>query len=493
MTPLRGHRPFEIFVIAVLVVIPIVLPLVPDTSSELYVILAFVGLIVWLARDPHSTRRVTHEERIAALGCAAFSASIIISVIEVGATYDAVRELDVLLRPLLAISILLLLVRIRPTSGVLWIPMAVGALAVGFNALYHHFSADSYQRVEGAIGAISYGRASLALGFIAAVGLPYFRRLGRAWAWVPSMAFAMGLAGTILSGSRGVWIAVPALLPLLLWNFWHPAYRRVAVVAVTGIVLAFALSVAVPQTGVQNRIDQAVSQVKLYLDDPAKHGGTSVGQRFEMWRAAWSMFVQDPIFGGGTGDSFNRFLRSGIEAGHYHPNVGVQTQVHNVFLQALASRGLVGLAGLMVFWLALTWVYWKATRRDDDECRSLGIAGLGLILVYAVSGLTDSAMSYGRPLTFFCLESILIVHLIAERSLPNGALGSRGKENSRSTVSLVMNSTTIMAKSSTRSGPRRSRKATFIGILIERLRCKWGAGRAPGTRAPSSWDNVVVG
>ena len=148
----------------------------------------------------------------------------------------------------------------------------------------------------------------------------------------------------------------------------------------------------------------------------------SVGQRLELWRAAWSMFLEQPVFGGGMGRSFNRFLREGVAAGEFHPATAVQTMPHNVVLDVLALRGLVGLIGVIALWGALAQVFLTAARQPEMEARALGTAGLALLLGYAVFGLTDSVVDYGPPLVFFCLYSALLVHLIGQARLARGAL-----------------------------------------------------------------------
>lgn len=171
---------------------------------------------------------------------------------------------------------------------------------------------------------------------------------------------------------------------------------------------------ALPQTGVTDRVEIAVTEFNQYIEDPVEHGDTSVGVRLELWRAAWNMFLEQPVFGGGIGYSFNAFLREGVALGNYHPTVMRQTMPHNVFLDTLALQALVGLAGLLVIWGSLSVVFVKAVREQETELRMLGAAGLTLLLSYFFFGLTDSVMGYGPPLVFFSLYSALMVYLIVE-------------------------------------------------------------------------------
>lgn len=411
------HDKLGVFTIFVLIGVPALFLIVPNTGSELYHLAALVGIVMMVRRSAVAPRPFVAEEKLASFGYAAFAVTVLISLASRGASYDAVRELDVLLRPLWAIPILYLFIRSRPPEGVLWVGMSLGAILAGLNAIFEIAMVDRYVRVEGATGPITYGNAALVMGVIAALGVPYFRRLGPLYVLIPAVALLLGLLACFLSGTRGAWVGIPALVLLLIWNYWQPMYRRFAI----GGVLIFAgiVSVAVllPQTGVLDRIETAVFQVSLYLQEPANPDGNAVSARFELWRAAWDMFTNRPILGGGIGDSYKVFVQEGVAAGDYHPIIAGQSLAHNVFLDVLAMRGLIGFAGLLALWLSLGYIFLTAAKESNAGIRGLGIAGLALVLSYALSGLTHSVMDYGRPLAFFCLYSAFIVHLIAQARL----------------------------------------------------------------------------
>lgn len=423
------HRVIGAVTFLLLLALPVLILLIPRGGSVPYHLLALVGIIALLLRWPGAPRRLAGEERLAILGFAAFTITVLLSVAETGASREAVRDLDVLLRPLWAIPIIYLFVRVRPPEGMLWFGLSLGAVVAGLNALYEVITAAEYVRAEGGTSAVTYGNTALAMGVMAAAGLPYFRRLGRAWMIVPAAALLLGLVGSFLAGSRGGWLAIPVLALLLLWHYWQPGYRRLAIASVLTVATIVSLALLLPQTGVKNRIDQAVTQVQLYGQDPAVHGDTSVGLRLEMWRAAWSLFLERPLFGGGMGHSFNRFLREGVAEGKFHPATTGQTMPHNVVLDLLALRGLVGFTGVIVLWWALGRVFLTAARDPEMEIRALGTAGLALLLGYAVFGLTDSVMDYGPPLVFFCLYSALIAHFIGRTRLARGALEAQRRRD----------------------------------------------------------------
>ena len=412
----RDSRPGILYVIVslTLLAIPVLLLLVPSGGSTPYHILAVIGLACLAIRRPEMPRALGADERLACWGFAAFTAAVLISLLETGFRKDAVRELDVLLRPLWAIPILYLLIRARISEGLLWFGVALGAIAVGFSGLYEYMIADRYIRVDGATSAIHFGNTALLMGTISAVGVPYFRKFGTLYLLIPALALTLGLLASLLSGSRGGWVALPALILLLLWHFQRIGYKKTSLITAIVLVIGIGSALFLPRVGVTDRIELAVTEFNQYWEDPVEHGDTSVGVRLALWHAAWNMFLEQPVFGGGIGHSFNAYLKEQVALGNYHPTLVRQTMPHNVFLDTLALQGLVGLAGLAGIWGALGVVFVRAARERGTNLRMLGTAGLALLGSYFLFGLTDSVMGYGPPLVFFCLYGALIVYLLAE-------------------------------------------------------------------------------
>lgn len=404
-------------VVIVLLVVPTLILLVPHGGSVPYHILVLVALL-W--RHPPGWRSLRREEQLACIGYAAFTMTILISLVDTGFREEAVKDLDVQLRPLWAIPLLFLFVRTQPREGLLWFGLAAGAILAGLNSIYEVAEAGRYIRTDGATSAITHGNTAFLMGVMAAIALPYFHRLGRPYALLPIGALVLGITASLLSGSRGGWVALPFLLLFLVWRYWQPQYRRLAIAGAASLGIIAAVAASVPQSGVHARIDEAASNVAQYMENPSAGARTSVGTRLELWRAAWDQFTERPMLGGGIGHSFKFFLREGVEAGVYHQTSGVQTMPHNVLLDTLALRGLTGLAGLLALWGTLAWVFVTAARTASPDRRQLGIAGLAMLLGYGLFGLTESVMHYGPPLVFFCLYSALIVHLIARSDDANG-------------------------------------------------------------------------
>lgn len=398
--------------------VPALVLVVPSGGSVPYHILAVIGLITAAFGRPKMFRQLHSVEQLSIVGYATFSVGVIVSVAETGFSYSAARELDVMLRPLWAIPILFLFLRLRMDAGLLWWGAAIGSVVPGCTAVYDSVVSD-VARAEGGTSAITFGNTALLMGAIALIGYRYFSSLGRVFSVIPYLAFLAGIITSFLSGSRGGWIALPLLIGLVLYNLWRTGYRRQSGVVAWVVVLVTAFMVTVPRFGVVERAELAFVQFDQYFDAPQEFSPTSVSIRLELWGAAKDLFLEAPVFGGGIGYSFNDHLKEEVEAGNLHPALAKQTMPHNVFLDTLAFQGVIGIAALLTLWGCLGNVFIHALRSSDPAIYALGAAGVGLLGSYVIYGITDSVMGYGPPLVVFSFYSVLIVHLIGEERQRN--------------------------------------------------------------------------
>ncbi|MEN2291940.1 O-antigen ligase family protein, partial [Enterococcus faecalis] len=105
-----------------------------------------------------------------------------------------------------------------------------------------------------------------------------------------------GLYASYLSQSRGGWIAIPVLLLIAVATLRHVAWKK----RVTALLVFFALlaAVCVSSSVVRARFDQAVSDLRAYQ---AGKTNTSIGIRFQLWKAAALMLTRHPLAGVGRG------------------------------------------------------------------------------------------------------------------------------------------------------------------------------------------------
>jgi len=75
----------------------------------------------------------------------------------------------------------------------------------------------------------------------------------------------------------------------------------------------------------------------------------AVSSRDILWRGAWKMFLEDPVWGQGPGAYFLRFPKYRPKDFYQHEIADVTLTAHNMYLGSLAEEGALGLAALLVF------------------------------------------------------------------------------------------------------------------------------------------------
>ena len=138
---------------------------------------------------------------------------------------------------------------------------------------------------------------------------------------------------------------------------------------------------------------------------------TSVGQRLELWRAAWRLFLNHPWLGIGTG-AFRMDMQKLINAGVIAPFVGIYDHPHNDYLDALSSRGLLGFAALLVILLLPTGRFLQAIRSPVRATHAVGMAGVLTVAGFAIYALTDTIFLHSMMITWYVIYIALFYSLL---------------------------------------------------------------------------------
>ena len=113
---------------------------------------------------------------------------------------------------------------------------------------------------------------------------------------------------------------------------------------------------------------------------------SSVGTRLEMWRVTPIFFEDNPLFGVSRGN-YSEEVKQYINNGLAHPDIGMHGHPHNVYSEAIISKGLIGLISL----LFITAYPLLILIRDYRQHAPSGFCGIVLITGYMVLSLTDAA------------------------------------------------------------------------------------------------------
>lgn len=90
-----------------------------------------------------------------------------------------------------------------------------------------------------------------------------------------------------------------------------------------------------------------------------------ISLRLELARAAWDMFVSQPLTGVGA-ENFGRYL---LYTGIFPEGHGMTPNLapHSVWLQTAAETGLIGFLALLTWFGTLCWIVWRRSTFHSDS------------------------------------------------------------------------------------------------------------------------------
>jgi O-antigen ligase len=340
-----------------------------------------------------------------------------------------IKDLDAPVRMCMAVAAMLVVQAAGPGGRALWLGAAGGACAALAFVAWQRL-ALGVTRPGGLMNPITFGDLSLCLAWLSLGGLidrnasdEGDTRLRR-WAprWIAAGGVLCGLAASLLTGSRGGWLALLLLfvllpvLPLLVRGLLP---RRLAL-AVPLLACAMAAAAwGIPQTGVRDRVATGVSDARLYLaGNPA---ATSLSVRLELWRAGAMLAHERPWTGRDT-PAYKRRMREWIAEKRLSPAVFAPPEpphLHNDALQMLVTRGLTGLLAWSATLIAPACFFaaqlrarparGSGRRGGHTIGHTAALAGLAFVIAYAGFGLTEVIFWSMKASLFYALTVFLLM------------------------------------------------------------------------------------
>jgi O-antigen ligase len=186
----------------------------------------------------------------------------------------------------------------------------------------------------------------------------------------------------LFSTSRTAWLGMLATGVVLSYLMARTKrYFLIAVaVAVAGCLLAYQFSAIF-----HDRVNGIYQDIAFYA---AGETSSSLGDRLVMWKAALKMFLANPLFGVGTGD-YMATMKAFVAEGTVPERILGYNQPHNMYLFALATNGVLGLAALLLLFLRI-FKHVLPFRAVDPAHRQLSFLASAVAVHYLVAGMTDS-------------------------------------------------------------------------------------------------------
>ncbi len=345
-----------------------------------------------------------------------FAASILCMAVVWAAQADPAEHFGRADRPakyLLGAVCLFYVVAFPPRPRPLLAGLVVGCLGAGAIALWQILGQHA-ERASGYTNAIQYGNLALCMAAMLALSLmALWHHVGR-WVRVFALlAVVAGLEASVLSHSRGGWLALLLAVPLAF--AWLYRNRRTMFRASALAIVALLALVAVLNMGtLAQRVDTMEREIHTY--DQRGDADTSVGQRLEHWRFAWDAALEKPLLGWGF-SGYMREKAARSAAGMYAPAIVEYKFVHNEVLDQWVKLGITGPAVLLLFYFLPFAMFLPTPRRmhayGNDavlgaHALALRLCGCCIPVLYVGFGLTQVFFAHNSGIMFYVFMLMLL-------------------------------------------------------------------------------------
>jgi len=315
----------------------------------------------------------------------------------------------------------------RPSDNALNWGCWLGACGAGLTALWQ-IVVLGWDRAAGYTNAIQFG--NLALLLAAWSGVRAIQTPVRWQKAVGALAVLLGVTASITSASRGGWLTLPALILLGFW-FSQPAPasraqtvpRALRATAVT--VLACIALLALPS--VQQRIHIAIDEWQAHEQ---RAENTSVGMRRSFWALATEVGQAHPWLGAGQ-DGYEALQREAVARGQIPEAALEYNHAHNEMLDMFAKRGLLGVAGLALFFVIPGLIFARrlgvfqdasAAAQNTPSARAAALCGLMTVLGFVGFGLSQVMFAHNNGNMMYLLTITVwlscLIHSLPGRPQP---------------------------------------------------------------------------
>lgn len=312
----------------------------------------------------------------------------------------------------LPLSVLVYLIALerkgRATALIILRLCTMGALVgLGF-ALYDVF-VRGWPRAVGLIGNSNLmPRIALPLGFVALAGV--FVDTG--WRrWLYTLAPVAAIATTVLCGSRGAFLAIPAMMLISAIFLWQDRTTRLFVI-VSGLLSAAGITAGAIYLGpsVFARFGSIVEVVMDVLGSGNAGADSPTAQRLVMYQTGLQAFQQSPWLGWGWANLGN--IAAELNPAVFSQEAGTAFMYHNDAVNFGVAAGVVGLACLVTILLAPVVGALMSPRDGWFRIRLYGC--LILSIGFTIFGLTDSTLGYDAPTTLYAFLTAMLLGAMRE-------------------------------------------------------------------------------
>lgn len=203
-----------------------------------------------------------------------------------------------------------------------------------------------------------------------------------------SIGFLITLPGLILSETRGVWLALIIIIPIILLYASYILKRKkevITLILLSIIITAPFISYITP------RLSQTTYEFNKIKNN---ENSSSIGLRLEIWKAASIIIPENLFFGIGDGVKEKEIRKNISKEYNLNNFINHLSHYHNEILNLLVTYGLVG---LIAFFLPFLTPIYLFIINSKQKCFISAI----ICLLYLIAGMTDVPLRNPHSLLFY--------------------------------------------------------------------------------------------
>lgn len=393
----RYHFSVEIFASLLLLSYPTLMFAVKGGMNGAFLFMLLLAIFVWVVR-PSSLPPVVWQHAWTPYVVAMLSLSIAIFISQSAHQSYTGHPHDAASRFWLAIPIFLLLQRLHlNVFATLQIAFPVAAIT-GFLLASNYAEEGARWRLS-TMDAIHFGDFEMMLGVLSLLSIGWFGKDKIPLRVLKLLGFAMGLAASLASESRGGWLAMPLFIAIFFYSKAVKMSARLIAVMILCLVMLLT-SLYFFNAQFSQRVKGSLVEVTSFYQNDASFN--SLSNRSRLFKAALEIFLRHPIVGVGP-EGFALEMQPLVETGELTPLDAVygRGEVHNDILSKTAGMGIFGLIAILAIYFVPLRLFWRATKSTVSHVRHSGILGITFVSGFFVFGLTLEVLNLTMAAAFY--------------------------------------------------------------------------------------------
>lgn len=311
---------------------------------------------------------------------------------------DGVREIDNPSRVLLFIPLILFFTHFPLNIKTLLYGIPTGATVVGLLAIYQKFILNlplpfpEIMRIQAGNIAVTLASMSLVIAIYWGIKKHYKLMV------ITVIAACLGILASALSGARGGWVGLPAVIAIILFFAYQHLNKKIVFGMLGSLLLSATAIISIPQTNVAKRIDVAYQEVNNFFEK--NHRDTSLGARFDMWNSALLGIKEKPILGWGS-QGYQALKKEQFSKRIIDQNSLKFHDAHNQYLDSWVKRGISGLIGFLLILFIPMFLFSKYIRDTSLEIKVSAMLGIIFIVSTMFYSLSQTFLAHNSGAIFY--------------------------------------------------------------------------------------------